>query len=105
MFTGVVIFERTDFPVGQPGNRFDSNPMVFVTDAHATYGEARNAATELARETLRNGAMVQEGMGMDVSSMREAADRIFAYNNATYSFELPDGKMGDFLVRWSIADK
>lgn len=104
-FTGVVIFERTDFPEGQAGNRFDSDPMVFTTETWETYAAARFEASEKAIESLKNGAMVQREMGKDVSSMLAAAERIATYNNATYSFELPDGTMGSFLVRWQVVQK
>lgn len=104
-FMGVVIFERTDFPEGQVGNRFDTDPMVFLTETWETYSVARFAAGEKASEALRNGAMVQEEMGKSVASMRAAADRILTVNNATYSFELPDGSLGEFLVRISMIQK
>lgn len=101
-FTGIVIFERTDFPEGQPGNRFDTDPMVFMTQTWQTYSTARFAAAEKASECLRNGAMNLFPQGKSTDSMLAAADRILGVNNATYSFELPDGKMGNFLVRISI---
>jgi hypothetical protein len=104
-YMGVVIFERTDFPEGQVGNRFDTDPMVFLTETWETYSVARFAAGEKASECLRNGAMIQKEMGHNTDSMLAAADRILGVNNATYSFELPDGSMGEFLVRISIVQK
>lgn len=99
MYTGIVVFERTDFPEGQAGNRFDTDPMVILAGQDDSYAAASYAARRKASEALRNGAMNVPG---STDSMLAAADRIMRVNNATYSFQLPDGSTGEFLVRVSI---